>query len=67
MDNRYKDNFLFFDEGPHKYTDTLGNEYRSVTTLIGDYYNHFNTEKKINHYLRKLENLGWQPPTPVNA
>ena len=41
MDNRYKDNFLFFDEGPHKYTDTLGNEYRSVTTLIGDYYNHF--------------------------
>ena len=32
MDNRYKDNFLFFDEGPHKYTDTLGNEYRSVTT-----------------------------------
>ena len=41
MDNRYKDNFLFFDEGPHKYNDTLGNEYRSVTTLIGDYYNHF--------------------------
>ena len=44
MDNRYKDNFLFFDEGPHKYTDTLGNEYRSVTTLIGDYYNHFNAD-----------------------
>ena len=40
MDNRYKDNFLFFDEGPHKYTDTLGNEYRSVTTLIGDYWAH---------------------------
>ena len=44
MDNRYKDNFLFFDESPHKYTDTLGNEYRSVTTLIGDYYNHFNAD-----------------------
>lgn len=44
MDNRYKDNFLFFDEGPHRYTDTLGNEYRSVTTLIGDYYNHFNAD-----------------------
>lgn len=44
MDNRYKDNFLFFDEGPHKYTDTLGNEYRSVTTLIGDYYNHFDAD-----------------------
>ena len=44
MDNRYKDNFLFFDEGPHKYNDTLGNEYRSVTTLIGDYYNHFDAD-----------------------
>lgn len=44
MDNRYKDNFLFFDEGPHKYTDTLGNEYRSVTTLIADYYNHFDAD-----------------------
>lgn len=44
MDNRYNDNFLFFDEGPHKYTDTLGNEYRSVTTLIGDYYNHFDAD-----------------------
>ena len=44
MDNRYKDNFLFFDEAPHKYTDTLGNEYRSVTTLIGDYYNHFDAD-----------------------
>ena len=44
MDNRYKDNFLFFDEGPHKYTDTLGNEYRSVTTLIGDYYDHFDAD-----------------------
>lgn len=44
MDKRYKDNFLFFDEGPHKYNDTLGNEYRSVTTLIGDYYNHFDAD-----------------------
>lgn len=44
MDSRYKDNFLFFDEGPHKYNDTLGNEYRSVTTLIGDYYNHFDAD-----------------------
>ena len=44
MDSRYNDNFLFFDEGPHKYTDTLGNEYRSVTTLIGDYYNHFDAD-----------------------
>ena len=27
-----------------------------------DYYNQFNTEKKINHYLKKLQNLGWQLP-----
>jgi len=44
MDSRYKDNYLFFEEQAHKYTDTLGNEYRSVTTLIGDYYNHFDAD-----------------------
>lgn len=32
-----------------------------------DYYNQFNTEKKINHYLKKLQNLGWHPPTPATA
>lgn len=32
-----------------------------------DYYNQFNTEKKINHYLKKLKNLGWQPPTFATA
>lgn len=32
-----------------------------------DYYNHFNTEKKINHYLKKLQNLGWEPPIAANA
>ena len=26
------------------------------------YYNRFNSEKKINYYLNKLQNLGWQPP-----
>ena len=41
MDNRYKDNFLFFEEEGHKYNDTMGNEYLSVTTLIHDYYNNF--------------------------
>lgn len=44
IDKRYETDFLYFDEGPHKYTDTLGNEYRSVTTLIGDYYNHFDAD-----------------------
>ena len=37
MDERYKDCFLFFDEGPHKYTDSYGREYKSVTTLLHEY------------------------------
>lgn len=37
-DKRYDTNFLFFDEGPHKYTDSLNNEYKSVTTIIHDNY-----------------------------
>lgn len=32
-----------------------------------NYYNQFNTEKKINHYLKKLKNLGWQPPITATA
>lgn len=32
-----------------------------------DYYNHFNTEKKIQHYLKKLQNLGWQSPSTASA
>ncbi len=32
-----------------------------------DYYNQFNTEKKINHYLKKLQNLGWQLPTTATT
>lgn len=44
-DTRYDVNFLYFDEGPHKYTDTLNNDYISVTTLIGNYYPHFDVNK----------------------
>lgn len=29
VDSRYNDNHQYFDEGPHKYTDTDGNEYKS--------------------------------------
>jgi transposase len=35
--------------------------------LGDDYYNQFNAEKKINHFLKKLKELGWQVPTPVLA
>ncbi len=30
--------------------------------LGAKYYNQFNTERKINAYLKKLKALGWQPP-----
>ena len=38
MDSVYSNNFLYFQEDGHKYTDTLGNQYTSVTTLIHDKY-----------------------------
>ena len=37
MKDIYKNTYLYFDEGPHKYTDSFGNEYISVTTIIGNY------------------------------
>lgn len=37
-DSRYDEIFLYFEEEGHKYTDTLGNAYKSVTTLIHDNY-----------------------------
>lgn len=37
MKDIYKNIHLYFDEGPHKYTDSNGNEYISTTTIIGQY------------------------------
>lgn len=37
-DSRYDEVFLYFKEEGHKYNDTLGNSYTSVTTLIHDNY-----------------------------
>ena len=37
-DTRYDNNFLYFQEEGHKYNDTNGNRYLSVTTLIHDNY-----------------------------
>lgn len=37
-DNRYDEIFLYFKEEGHKYNDSLGNSYTSVTTLIHDNY-----------------------------
>jgi len=33
--------------------------------LGGNYYNYFNPEKKINMYLKKLNELGWMPTVPA--
>lgn len=35
--------------------------------LGADYYNQFNTERKINAYLKKLKALGWQESTTTAA
>lgn len=37
-DSRYDNTFLFFQEDGHKYNDSNGNSYKSVTTLIHDNY-----------------------------
>lgn len=34
---------------------------QSFVDLSEDYYTQFNPEKKIQHYLKKLEELGWSP------
>ena len=44
IDERYNSNFLYFEEKEHKYTDTCGNEYLSVTTLIGKYHEKFDAK-----------------------
>lgn len=54
MNSIYNDNFLYFQEEGHKYNDTYGNEYTSVTTIIGDYAPKF--DKNIG-FIRKLKNL----------
>ena len=37
----------------------------AFSDLSDAYYLQFNTEKKINYYLRKLDKLGWQVPIPA--
>ena len=54
-DSRYDNNFLYFEEGPHKYTDTNGNEYKSVTTLIHDnYVPHFDKKFWLHKKAKEL-------------
>ena len=44
MKEIYKKTYLYFEEQNHKYTDTNGNEYISVTTIIGNYVPKFNSK-----------------------
>lgn len=44
MKDIYKNTYLYFDEGPHKYTDSNGNEYISTTTIIGRYAPQFDVK-----------------------
>lgn len=49
MDKRYETIKLFFEEEAHKYTDTLGNNYTSCTTLLHGYAPEFDKA----YWLRK--------------
>lgn len=53
-DFRYNDVRLVFKEDGHKYTDTLGNEYKSTTTLIHDYKPAFDKEYWLNKKSKEL-------------
>lgn len=55
-DTRYDEIFLHFKEDGHKYTDTLGNSYTSVTTLIHDDYTPKFNKKYWLH--KKAKELG---------
>jgi len=53
MKDIYKNIHLYFDEGPHKYTDSNGNEYISTTTIIGNYVPKF--DKKYWAHKKAVE------------
>ena len=54
MNSIFNDNFLYFDEGLHKYTDTYGNEYISVTTIIGNYSPKFDKDYWLHKKAKEL-------------
>ena len=54
MNSIFNDNFLYFDEAPHRYTDTYGNEYISVTTIIGNYSPKFDKDYWLHKKAREL-------------
>lgn len=57
-DTRYNDIHLTFKEDGHKYSDNFGNEYLSVTTMLGNYHQKFN---KNYWLLKKAKELHISP------
>ena len=54
-ETRYDEIFLYFKEEGHKYNDSLGNSYTSVTTLIHDnYVPKFNKKYWLHKKAREL-------------
>lgn len=47
-------NYLYFQEDGHKYTDTYGNEYISVTTIIGNYSPKFDKDYWLHKKAKEL-------------
>jgi prefoldin subunit 5 len=43
------------------------NENEHFVDLGESYYIERNPQRKIKYLLKKLDALGWQPPTPVTA
>ena len=57
-DTRYNDVRLIFKEEGHKYNDTFGNEYKSMTTLLHDYAPKFDQSYWLK---KKAKELGISP------
>lgn len=53
-DNRYNDIKLVFKEDGHKYTDSIGNEYKSTTTLLHEYAPKFDKKYWLKKKAKEL-------------
>lgn len=54
MNSINSNNYLYFQEDCHKYTDSYGNEYISVTTIIGNYAPKFDKNYWLHKKAREL-------------
>lgn len=53
-DKRYEEVRLVFEEGPHKYYDTFGNDYISTTTILGTLKTPFDREYWLKKKAKEL-------------